>query len=620
MTVRYLPQTTINRIAAGEVIERPASVVKELVENAIDAGASSLEIVVADGGLSLIRVIDNGSGMSEDDLALSVERHATSKLQDDELLAISTLGFRGEALPSIGSIAKLTIQSRSLGADQGFEISVDGGVKSEVKPVALNEGTVVEVRDLFYATPARLKFQKSERAEHSAISDVIKRLSLAHPDISIRFLSGERLPLTLPAVAIGDKEGELNRIAKIMGAVFAQDALEIDATRDEFHLHGFASLATLHRANSLMQFFFVNGRPVRDKQILGAIKGAYSDFLPSSRYPMVCLFLDMPASEVDVNVHPAKSDVRFQDPQKVRGLIVGALKQALSQAGHLASSEGGRAAFEAMTVEGENVHGLLQSAQGYAAGGSGVPLYSGQGGAPAFHDDGKPSGVRSALIHNQSQAPIEGLDELSGAIVDNEADDEAEFTSKPLGAAKAHFFENYIVAQTDDGMVIVDAHAAHERIVYEQLKTRIKEGHVPSQGLLIPEIVDLDEKRRDGLLAHAEGLQAFGLYVESFGPGSISVQEVPALISNCDMKALINDLADEIVEMDETQELKARLDYVCATMACHGSVRSGRRLKGEEMNSLLRQMEATPHSGQCNHGRPTYIELKLKDIERLFGR
>ncbi len=612
MAIRQLTRNIINRIAAGEVIERPASVVKELCENAIDAGANLIEIRVEDGGLSLIQVSDNGSGMSLDDLSLAVERHATSKLLNDDLLAISTLGFRGEALPSIGSIAKLTLRSRLQGSAGGHEITVDGGRKSEVKPVAINEGTIVEVRDLFYATPARLKFQKSERAEHGAINDIFKRLSLAHPGVSFRLNSGDRPSNFLPQSAIGDAEGAFQRIAKIMGGTFAKDAIEISACREDLTLKGFVSLPTLHRANSLMQFFFVNGRPVRDKQILGAIRGAYSDFLPSSRYPLICLFLEVPPTDVDVNVHPAKAEVRFKDPQLVRGLIVGSLKQALSEAGHLASAEGGEMALDAFEPNSATPHSTPHSMP------HSLPRYSGRS---AYSYDGfnDRTSLNAKQRDGEMQAPLSGVDAPSAPHFDRDEAEALDYLN-PLGAAKAHLFENYIMAQTDDGMVIVDAHAAHERIVYEKLKKRVETGHVPTQGLLIPIIVELDEAQREGLLAHSDELKAFGLYVESFGPCSIAVQEVPELIANGNIKALIHDLADEIAEMDQASQLNARLDYVCATIACHGSVRSGRRLQYEEMNALLRQMEETPHSGQCNHGRPTYIELKLKDIERLFGR
>lgn len=617
MAIRQLSPHLINQIAAGEVIERPASVVKELVENAIDAKACHIDIDVAEGGLSLIRVVDDGTGMSETDLQLCVERHATSKLTDDSLFSIQTLGFRGEALPSIGSIAKLSIQTRQAGG-QGYALDVQAGQAGELRPGAVNKGTSIEVRDLFYATPARLKFQKSVRAENGAISDVVKRLALAHADIGFRLTVDGRQTLHLPPVAIGDETGELQRLGKVMGPDFVKDALSINAQRDDLVLTGYASLPTLHRSNNLLQFFFVNGRPVKDKQILGAIRAAYSDFLPSNRYALLCLFLSVPTETLDVNVHPAKSEVRFQDPAKVRGLIIGALKQAIDEAGHRASARGGVETLGAFQTERES---------SYASAGGGVHQgnqFSGfaeteEGGMPY---SGRHRGTAQGLeISRQSQAPLHGVDEVSGAVVEDLAGGEEDISpSHPLGAARAHVFENYIVSQTDETLVIVDAHAAHERLVYERLKQRVEAGDVPSQGLLIPQVIELDDERRAGLLAHEEELRSFGLYVEGFGPNAVAVQEVPALLANGNIAGLVADLADEILEMDATTTLKSRLDHVCATMACHGSVRSGRRLSGPEMNALLRDMEGTPRSGQCNHGRPTYVELKLKDIERLFGR
>ena len=624
MKIRQLSSNIINQIAAGEVIERPASVVKELVENAIDAGACHIDVEVADGGLSLIRIIDDGRGMEADDLALAIKRHATSKLLDDQLFAIETLGFRGEALPSIGSIAKLSMQSRTDGGD-GVAIEVVGGKEGAVRPAAVNKGTQVVVRDLFFATPARLKFQKSPRAEHAAIGDVIKRLALAHPSIGFRYSTDGRQVLQLPAVAIGDDLGELQRLGKVLGAAFVDDALQIEAVREGCSLTGYAGLPTLHRSNNLLQFFFVNGRPVKDKQILGAIRAAYRDFLPSHRHPLLCLFLVVPPDFVDVNVHPAKSEVRFKDPALVRGLIIGALRQALSEAGHRASSEGGAetlAAFQAKTTPVEG-RGLVfgSAAEAHPVG------FSETGGGQT------PLSLRAShsASFDGSQGALEGVDQPSGAVVsfDGQAQEaassqeivaDAGTADMPLGAARAHVFENYIVSQTAEGLVIVDAHAAHERIVYERLKSRLLEGHVPSQGLLIPEVIEVGAAQREGLTAHQGELEEFGLYLEPFGPGAVAVQEVPSLLIDANIQQLVLDLADEILELDATTTLKSRLDHVCATMACHGSVRSGRRLSGEEMNALLREMEATPFSGQCNHGRPTYVELSLKDIERLFGR
>ncbi len=613
MAIRQLSPHIINQIAAGEVIERPASVVKELAENAIDAGAAHIDVDVAGGGLSLIRVIDDGAGMNQADLSLAVERHATSKLEDDKLFAIETLGFRGEALPSIGSIAKLRISSR-MDTGEGFAVDVSGGEKSDVRPAGVNKGTEVEVRDLFFATPARLKFQKSQRAEVAAIHDIMKRLALAHPDIAFRFGSEGRTLLNLSAAAIGDEQGELSRLGKIMGAEFITDALRVDAEREGLSLKGYASLPTLHRANNQLQFFFVNGRSIKDKQILGAMRAAYQDYLPSNRYPYLCLYLTLPPGQVDVNVHPAKSEVRFEDPALVRGLLIGALRQSIEAAGHRASARGGAATLEAFQAGGgESANNVASASFIHQADGAKGGHFQG-----GFSESERTYSLKDTGSEGDSQAPFADVTP-SGPVVAPGAGDEGP-GKHPLGAARAHVFENYIVSQGDDRLIIIDAHAAHERIVYEKLKERVVAGSVPTQGLLIPLVIEMDGVRRDAVLAQREALEGFGLYLEGFGPGAIAVQEVPALLIGADIAAIVQDLADEIEEFEATTSLKARIDHVCATMACHGSVRSGRRLSGDEMNALLRQMEATPGSGQCNHGRPTYVELSLKDIERLFGR
>ena len=594
MAVRQLPPSLVNRIAAGEVIERPASVVKELVENAIDAGARRIEVVAVGGGLSLIRVTDDGMGMSEQDLALAVERHATSKLDDEDLMAIRTLGFRGEALPSIGSVARLTIRTKAPSAPQGSEIVVDAGVKAMPRPVAVNGGTRIEVRDLFYATPARLKFLKSERAENAAISDIVKRLAMAHPEVDFTLVSGERTTLRLSAAMPGDSAAELERLSRIMGAEFMTDAVPVQAERDGLRLKGFAGLPTLSRASAIMQFLIVNGRPVRDKLLAGAVRAAYGDFMHLGRHPMLALFVDIPPSRIDVNVHPAKTEVRFRDPGGVRSLIVGALRQALAEAGHQTASVLSDAAVDRFQAEG--APRLPQPVWGQGARRS-------------------PGGFAE-----MAQAPITLVDEPSADVRTHAAAAEPEAMERPLGAARAQLHDTYIVAQTDDAVVIVDQHAAHERLVYERMKAALTEGGVERQVLLIPEVVDLEASDAERLVAHADELKAFGLVVESFGPNAVAVQETPALLGDMDIKGLVRDLVDEIEECGGGVALKERLDHVCATMACHGSVRAGRRMTGEEMNALLREMEATPHSGQCNHGRPTYIELKLADIEKLFGR
>ncbi|MBZ0163240.1 MAG: DNA mismatch repair endonuclease MutL [Notoacmeibacter sp.] len=601
MPIRQLSETMINQIAAGEVVERPASVVKELVENALDAGAKRIEVVTAGGGIGLIRVVDDGSGMAEDELPLAIARHCTSKLSDN-IFDIRSLGFRGEALPSIGSVARLTIRSRPPGADAGTEIAVEGGRITGPRPAPANPGTLVEVRDLFYATPARLKFMKSERAESAAIGDVVRRTAIAFPQIRFSLAGTDRMALDF-APSGRDAAGRLARIAQVMGREFPENAVEIDAGREGVRLTGFISIPSFNRGNAQAQFAYVNGRPVRDKMIAGAIRGAYADMLPRDRHAVAVLFVEADPALVDVNVHPAKADVRFRDPGLVRGLIVGAVRQALAATGVRASTSGAGAMMDAFRVQG------------------GGPR-SGFGGAPAgSHGHGaSPYRPLESGFGEAAQAVFEQVSWPSADV--RPAGDEAprELLAAPLGAARAQIHENYIVAQTEDALVIVDQHAAHERLVYEALKQAIHSRPVPAQMLLIPEIVDMAEDDVERLALHAGTLARFGLGIERFGPGAVAVRETPAMLGETDAAQLVRDLADEIAEHDTADTLKDRLDRIAATMACHGSVRSGRRMRVEEMNALLRQMEATPGSGTCNHGRPTYIELKLQDIERLFGR
>lgn len=596
MPIRQLSETIVNQIAAGEVIERPASVVKELVENALDAGARRVEIATAGGGLQLIRVTDDGSGMDEGDLALAIGRHCTSKLSDD-ILDIRSLGFRGEALPSIGSIAKLTIRSRTRDRD-GAEIVVEGGRVFPIRPAAANPGTMVEVRDLFFATPARLKFMKSERAETAAISEMVKRIAIAFPHVRFTLSGPDRTTLDL-AASSDDAAGQRERIAQVMGRDFSDNALEIRAERTDVRLSGHASIPSFTRANALQQYVYVNGRPVRDKMLAGAIRGAYADVLPRDRHAVTALFVDIEPALVDVNVHPAKADVRFRDPGLVRGLMVGAIRQALGTAG-----------IRASTSAAASMAGMFRT-----------PPHIGIG----HH---APAGFDAATSH---QRPLDtGFAEAAqSAFADTvaSADHRAglsepapETLAQPLGAARAQVHENYIIAQTDRSLIIVDQHAAHERLVYEALKTALHSKPLPAQMLLLPEIVDLSEDDAARLVAQAETLARFGLAIERFGPGAVAVRETPAMLGEMDVQQLVRDLADEIAEHDTVETLTARLHHIAATMACHGSVRSGRRLKPDEMNALLRQMEATPGSATCNHGRPTYVELKLADIERLFGR
>jgi DNA mismatch repair protein MutL len=607
MAIRQLPPNLINRIAAGEVVERPASVVKELVENAIDAGAARIDVAATGGGLQLIRVADDGGGMGPEDLALAVERHATSKLAGDDLSHILTLGFRGEALPSIGAVARLTITSRAAGAKEAFQIAVDGGRKSPLKPAARAAGTEVEVRDLFYATPARLKFMKSERAEAAAIADAVKRLALAHPEIAFSLSTGERTSLRLEACPQGLLDHALARLGRILGADFVTDALPVKAERDAVRVEGFAGLPTLHRPNGLNIYLVVNGRPVRDKLIAGTVRAAYGDLVPRGRYPMLALFLDVPPEEVDVNVHPAKTELRFRDANGVRSLLIGALREALGAAGHRAA--------------GSLAHEALQRMAPTAP----IPPSTAQPPSSArSYQSTSQSYVRPRYVGlaERAQAPLEGVTEPSADMRGLAANDETP-TDYPLGAARAQVQDTFIIAETGDALVIVDQHAAHERLVYERLKKSAANGGIARQMLLIPEVVELDGEMVEALLAAAEELERLGLVIEAFGPAAIAVREVPALLGTCDAKGLLADLAETLLEAEDgngSKVLADRLDHVLSTMACHGSVRAGRRLSPQEMNALLRDMEKTPFSGQCNHGRPTYVELKLVDIEKLFQR
>jgi len=589
--LRRLPSTLVNQIAAGEVVERPASAVKELVENAIDAGARRISVALKEGGRTFISVVDDGSGMSPDELKLAVERHCTSKLPSDDLTHIRTLGFRGEALPSIASVSRFTITSRPAGADSAFSLAIDGGRKGEPKPAAHPPGTRVEVRDLFFATPARLKFLKEPRTESSHVADTLRRLAMAHPDRSFRLESEERTLLDLPMAV-----SQLERLAAIMGREFADNALKIDANREGFRLSGYAGLPTLNRPTGQHQYLFVNGRPVRDKLLAGAVRGAYQDFLARDRHPMVALFLEAPTDLVDVNVHPAKTEVRFRDAGIVRGLIVGALRTALSAAGHRASTTVADAAL-----------GAFRPHTGYS-----TPLPMGNG-----HISAVPRGLAEAAM--QFMAPFDAPSARFEQPVEQPAGEIAA-GNFPLGVARAQLHETYIVAQTDQGVVIVDQHAAHERLLHEKLKNQLEAEGVKRQALLLPEVVEVGEDGARRLTQRAAELAQMGLVLEPFGLGAVVVRETPALLGEADIQGLVRDLADELAEMGDHLSLKEKVEEVCGTLACHTSVRAGRRLTVEEMNALLRQMEETPHSGQCNHGRPTYVELKLADIERLFGR
>ena len=603
MTIRRLPPELVSRIAAGEVVERPASAVKELVENAVDAGARAIEIQADGGGLTRILVADDGLGLGPAELPLAVERHATSKLAagvdgEFDLLRISTLGFRGEALPSIGSVARLSIAARRPG-EAAHAILVEGGAVGAVAPSAFAgpHGARVEVRDLFYATPARLKFMTSERAEAMAIADEVKRQAMAHAEVAFSLDIDGRRALRLPAEARGEA-GRLARLSAILGAEFAGNALAIDQTRDEVRLVGHAGVPTFNRGNGAHQYLFVNGRPVRDRLLQGALRAAYADFLARDRHPVAALYLELDPTLVDVNVHPAKAEVRFRDAALVRGLIVGALRHALAGAGHRAST----------TVASEALAGFRPgpSPAGFSA-------WSMGGWTPAPRSPGLPGVAEISARFEAAPDALYGVAEPGAPA----AFDPIDF---PLGAARAQLHETYIVAQTRDGVVIVDQHAAHERLVYERMKEGMAAGGVPRQALLMPQVVELDPAEAERVASRAGELADLGLVLEAFGPGAVLVRETPAALGDADAGGLVRDIADDLAENGSALALKERLEHVAATMACHGSVRAGRRLTAPEMNALLRQMEATPHSGQCNHGRPTYVELKLADIERLFGR
>ncbi len=600
MPIRRLDPILIDQIAAGEVIERPAAALKELVENAIDAGASRIEIRLEQGGRRLIRVIDDGIGMDQEDLALSIERHATSKLPDGRLERVSTLGFRGEALPSIGAVARLAITSRARGNAAAHLIRVDTGRVEPPQPVAHGAGTRIEVEDLFHATPARLKFLKGDRAEAQAAALVVRRLAMANPGVGFQ-MSGDHLSGLDLAPETRDAEGAARRIARILGAEFRANAAPVAARRGPMQLSGLVSLPTFHRAGTLDQYLFVNSRPVRDKLLIGALRAAYADTMASGRHPVVALFLDLDPESVDVNVHPAKLEVRFRESEAVRGMIIGAIRDALAAAGHQASTRGGAAMLARLQAQG-----LTHIPE--------RPL------SFAF-----PGGYPAALVAAASQAeraqPYGFAEAGRAAATLAQVEPAAGETGfPPLGYARAQFHETYILAQTAEGVVIVDQHAAHERLVYERLKAARASGVIASQPLLIPAIVDLDEATIARLLDAAPALAEIGLVIEPFGAGAIAVQEIPAALAGADVVALVRDLAESFEDWGGVGNLEARRDYVLKTFACHHSIRAGRRLKLEEMDALLREMEATPGSGQCNHGRPTYIALGLKDIERLFGR
>jgi len=607
--IREMPTETVNRIAAGEVVERPASVIKELVENSVDAGASQIDIFYDGGGLGLISVTDNGSGMSENCLSVAIKRHATSKLLPDsegnwDLLNINTMGFRGEALPSIASVSRLQIKSQLKNAKNSWKITVEGGQQSSVAPAPrlIHHGTQVTVKDLFYATPARLKFMKSERSESLAISDNVKRLAMANPSIGFKLSNIKRTLFNIQKNQ-NDQKARLSRLASILGEDFTSNSILIDKIRDEISLSGYAGLPTYSRGNTQHQFLFVNGRPVRDKILHGAVRGAYQDFLARDRHPIVALYIDLPNDHVDVNVHPSKNEVRFRNPGLVRGLIVSALRHSLAAAGHRASTTTSHFALGKMQT-GENQYTFQRN-------------YNNPSNNATIRFDGS--------IHAEStlsqDTPYPTNYGFSAKFENNkEYNIEQDNDLYPLGIARAQLHETYIISQTQDGIIIVDQHAAHERLVYEKMKASLEGQGIERQTLLIPEIVELSDADVQRLLDRKGELKDMGLSFEGFGEGAVAVSETPSLLGEMNIQKLMQDLADDISEYDEALSLKEKFEHVCGTMACHGSVRAGRILNNDEMNSLLRQMENTPHSGQCNHGRPTYVELKLADVERLFGR
>ena len=589
MSIRRLPEHLINRIAAGEVVERPASALKELVENAIDAGARRIAVSLREGGLAAIEVADDGCGMHPAEIALALERHATSKLPDDAIEAVETLGFRGEALPSIASVARLTIESRVRGAD-GWRRIVDNGLLVEEGPAALPPGTRVKMEALFERVPARRKFLRSARSEYAACIDVVKRLAMARPDVGFTIEHDARRVLSVPS-----GESQPTRVAALTDRELAPNSIVVDHLRGEVRLEGVAGLPTFHRGVADHQYLFVNGRPVRDRVLVGAVRAAYQDLLARDRHPVVALFISLPGSEVDVNVHPAKTEVRFREPSLVRGLIVGGLRAALDGAGHRSVQRPSASAIGQWRSEpiGTSEAGIATLP---------LPVAERQYGVW----DARPS-YRSEMPAPQGRAEVAALAPPSAV-------------RHPLGIARGQVAATYIVAEAEDGLVLVDQHAAHERLVLERMRRAMANGGVAAQSLLLPEVIELDESACDRLETRAGELAGMGLELERFGPRAMLVRAVPAMLGRTDVRGLVTDLADEIAAYDEALSLKEKLDAVAGTMACHGSVRAGRILSVAEMNALLREMEITPHSGQCNHGRPTWVKLSTSDVEKLFGR
>ncbi len=621
--LRLLPDHLVNQIAAGEVIERPSAAIKELVENAIDAGASQIDIRIRDGGQSFISVSDNGCGMSKEELPLAIQRHATSKLESEDLLNIKTMGFRGEALPSIGSVAKMRISSRKQASENGWQITVDAGKASLAEPSAQSQGTLIEVSDLFYATPARLKFLKSPKAEAMAISDIVQRLAMANPMVGFSLHNEVKTVLKYPPLQAQDgQQARLLRLKAVLGKEFAQNALPVDTQKDNIRLSGWISLPTFNRRTTDKQFLFINNRSVKDRLLHGAIRGGYQGWIADGRHPVCALYMDMPYEAVDVNVHPAKTEVRFRDAATVRSLLVGGIRQAINESNFQTSSELSSSLLSHLRIEG---------AEKAAA----SPSLFQQATQQAFEDKKdftSHSRFYQSAIPNRPSANQHSLNQLLNAPISSPQDfaqsvqsyDISEAEEKahnfPLGLVRAQLHQNYIIAQTEDSIVIVDQHAAHERLTHQKIEAALLSGTVPSQSLLLPEVVNLSAQEAYALLERIDELEELGLIVEGFGEDAILVRSTPAILGECDIQNLIKDLAAELVSYDTATALKSKLSDICATLACHGSIRSGRRLNMDEMNHLLREMENTKGSGQCSHGRPTWVELRLADIERLFGR
>ena len=600
--IRQLPDRLVNQIAAGEVVERPASALKELAENALDAGATKLTITLKSGGIEEITVRDDGRGMDADEMTLAVRRHATSKLPEDSLAEIKSLGFRGEALPSIGAVAQLSITSITAGAPHAWQLVVDAGVPRGPEPAALANGSVISVTQLFKAVPARLKFLKTERTEQGQCLDVIKRLAMAWPHVAFHLTADQRVLLDLPA-ALPDAAGQQRRIGSIMGRGFADEAIMLDAMREQIHLTGFAGLPTMNRPTTAHMFIFVNGRPIHDRSLLGAIRAGYGDTLPRGRHPMTVLFITLPSADVDVNVHPAKAEVRFKDAAAVRSLLVGALSAQLRDASITATADNGAAALRRFASDNQPASYL-------------------SAGRPASYSAAPSADARQAAAELQRPLPNDHL--LAGhapaaPVVAPPTDDERHRHGQ-LGAARAQLHKTYIVAETDDGVTIIDQHAAHERLVMEQMKADLAGSGIRAQQLLLPEVVSMPDHYCAAIADASDWLTKMGLVVDGFGQGAVVVRAVPALLGTPEVNRLVTDIAEELVEFGDSHSLDDRINHILATVSCHGSVRAGRSLNAAEMNALLRDMEATPRSGQCNHGRPTWVKLSLADIEKLFGR